>query len=115
MTIGATTASLYAEQHISLTHGWLPYTVQALAVAVLVFAVGWRNRRWRTVWLPAAVALGVALTAAARWVVASQGWSDEPAPTQLLVWTAVTSAAAVLLIVGWRATRWWRRGLAVIS
>ncbi len=115
VTIGATTASLYAEQHISLTHGWLPYTVQALAVAVLVFAVGWRNRRWRTVWLPAAVALGVALTAAARWVVASQGWSDEPAPTPLLVWTAVTSAAAVLLIVGWRATRWWRRGLAVVS
>ncbi len=115
VTIGATTASLYAEQHISLTHGWLPYTIQALAVAVLVFAVGWRNRRWRTVWLPAAVASGVAVTAAARWVVASQGWSDEPAPTQLLVWTAVTSAAAVLLIVGWRATRWWRRGLAVVS
>jgi len=106
VTIGATTTSVYGEQHVSLMHGWLPFTVQALAVAVLILAVGWRNRRWRTVWLPVAGASGVALTATARWVVASQGWSDEPAPTQLLVWTAVTGAAAVLRIVGWRATRW---------
>ena len=35
MTIGATNTGLYGEQHVSLTHGWLPFTVQALAAAVL--------------------------------------------------------------------------------
>ncbi|MGX9672987.1 alpha/beta hydrolase [Mycobacterium sp. HM-7] len=115
MTIGAANAELYGEQHVSLTHGWLPITVQALAVAVLLLAIGWRNGRWRTVWLPVAAASGLLLAAAARWIMASQGWSDEPAPTRLWIWTAVTGAAAVLLIVGWHATRWWRRALAMLS
>jgi len=85
VTIGATNTGLYGEQHVSLMHGWLPFTVQALAVAVLILAVGWRNSRWRAVWLPFAAVSGLLLTAAARWVMASQGWSDGPAPTRLWI------------------------------
>ncbi|MUL63511.1 hypothetical protein BOO86_03470 [Mycobacterium sp. CBMA 234] len=96
-------------------HGWLPTTVQAVALTVLILAIGWRNRRWRTIWLPAAVVAAVLLTMAARWFVASQGWSDEPAPPGVWVWTGVTAAALILLILGWRATRWWRRGMAALS
>ena len=35
--------------HVSLMHGWLPIAAQALAAALLILAIGWRNRRWRTV------------------------------------------------------------------
>ncbi|MDH6247698.1 alpha/beta hydrolase-fold protein [Mycobacterium sp. OTB74] len=95
--------------------GWLPLSIQIAATVVLIVAVGWRSRRWRTVWLPVAAAFGAALTAGAHWFVTSQGLSDEPAPTQLWVWTGISGAALALLVLGWRATRWWRRGLAVLS
>ncbi len=36
-----------AENHTSLMHGWVPGVVQAVSVAVLLMAVGWRSRRWR--------------------------------------------------------------------
>ena len=46
--------------HLSLMHGWLPVTVQLIAGAVLIAAIGWRTRRWRLVWLPWAALIGVA-------------------------------------------------------
>ena len=49
--------------HLSLMHGWLPITVQVVAGILLIAAIGWRNRRWRLVWLPWAALVGVALAA----------------------------------------------------
>ena len=59
--------------HISLMHGWLPITVQVVAGILLIAAIGWRNRRWRLVWLPWAALVGVALAVAAYWYIASRG------------------------------------------
>ncbi|TPG32289.1 alpha/beta hydrolase [Mycolicibacterium hodleri] len=90
-------------------HGWLPLTIQIVTVAVLLAAIGWRNRRWRLVWLPVAAIVGVAVASAAYWFITSQGMSDDPAPKLLWVWLVVTGGAAVVLVAGWRHARWWRR------
>ncbi len=54
------TGQFLASGHTSLMHGWVPITVQAVTAIVLALAVGWRSRRWRTVCLPLAVAIGAA-------------------------------------------------------
>ena len=51
--------------HLSLMHGWIPTTVQVIAVVALIAAIGWRTRRWRLVWVPWAVLVGVALAVTA--------------------------------------------------
>ena len=80
-------------------HGWLPWTIQAIAVTVLVIAIGWRSRRWRLIWLPAAAAVGAVLTGTAHWFVTAQGLAGDPAPKVLWVWIAVTGIATVVLVV----------------
>jgi S-formylglutathione hydrolase FrmB len=108
-------ASGYRQQQLSLMHGWLPLTVQAVAVLILLAAIGWRSRRWRFVWLPVAAGIGVALAATAHWYVSSEGLADDPAPNLLWVWIAATGLSAVVLVVGWRGARWWRRSAAVVA
>src|SRR5437588_9059968 len=46
-------AQLLTSGHTSLMHGWVPAAIQVAAGVVLVAGVGWRSRRWRTMWLPA--------------------------------------------------------------
>ncbi|WP_083410713.1 alpha/beta hydrolase [Mycolicibacterium rutilum] len=96
-------------------HGWIPVTVQLLAAAALLAAIGWRTRRWRLVWVPWAVLCGVALAVAAYWFIASEGLADNPAPRELWVWIALTGTAAAVLFAGWRGARWWRRGASLAA
>ena len=114
-TLLADPAAGYRQQHLSLMHGWLPLTVQAIAVVVLLAAVGWRNRRWRLIWLPVAVGIGVVLSATAYWYISSEGLAGDPAPNLLWIWIAVTGVAAVVLVVGWRGAKWWRRGVSTLA
>ncbi|WP_281878922.1 alpha/beta hydrolase [Nocardia sputorum] len=100
---------------ISLLHGWLPSTVELLAVALLLIAIARRARRWWSIQLPACVAVGVAAALAAAWYVADEGLASDPAPAQLWAWVGGTAAAAAIAIVGWRGARWWRRGIAVLA
>ena len=44
---------------VSLMHGWVPPTVQVLALVLLVCALGWRSRRWWMRRVPFAAGLGV--------------------------------------------------------
>jgi S-formylglutathione hydrolase FrmB len=96
-------------------HGWVPLTVQAIAVVVIVVAVGWRNPTWRRFWLPAAVVFGAILAACGYWYVSLEGLADDPAPNLLWIWTTVTGASIVVLVAGWRGARWWRRGASVVA
>jgi S-formylglutathione hydrolase FrmB len=93
-------------------HGWLPLTIQAVTVIVLLAAIARRGRRWRLVWLPMAVLVGAGLAAASHWFIASQGLAGDPAPNLLWVWLAVTGVAAVVFVAGWPGARWWRRALS---
>lgn len=104
-----------ASAHTSLMHGWVPTTVQVVTAIALALAVGWRSRRWRTLWLPVAALLGGAGAYGARWYIVDRGLSGEPAPSALWLWIALTGMAAAVLILGWRSARLWRRGAALLA
>ena len=101
--------------HISLMHGWIPVTMQLLAVLALVYAIGWRDRRWRLAWLPTAAVVGLTFIAVTYWNIASNGLSGEPAPLPLWIWVGLTGLAAGVAALGWRSARWWRRGVSVLA
>ena len=100
---------------MSLTHGWVPLTAQVIAVTVLLFAVGWRSRRWRLRWLPLALLGGVALSALVYWWIADQGWANDPAPLALWIWITLTGLSAGVVLLGWRGIRWRRRMLSLLA
>jgi len=107
--------AVLADNHTSLMHGWLPGVVQAVAVAMLLVAVGWRSRLWRMLLLPAAAVLGAASAACASWYIAHAGLADDPAPHLLWWWIAGSGAAAAIVILGWGSARWWRRSASLLS
>ena len=115
----ATTPSLasgaLASGHLSLRHGWLPATLQAVTAAVLTLGIGWRSWRWRTRRLPAAVAVGMSAAYAAHWFTVDRGLSDEPAPPTLFLWIALAGAALAALVLGWRTAQPWRRGAGLMA
>ncbi|CDO31923.1 alpha/beta hydrolase [Mycolicibacterium porcinum] len=104
-----------AYRGVSLLHGWLPPTLQALAAVALLAAIGWRTRRWRMIFLPCAIAVGVGLTVWARWFVHSQGLAGDPAPAALWIWIGLTGLAVAVLALGWRGSHWRRRTVAVAA
>ncbi len=93
----------------------MPIAIQAVAAATLVAAIGWRTRRWRLIWLPAAIAAGVVVAAWAHWYIDSQGMAGDPAPRSLIVWIGATGLAIAVAVLGWRGIRWWRRGVSVLA
>ena len=112
--VAAAQANNY-RQGLSLLHGWLPIVIQAVAAAVLVAAIGWRTRRWRLIWLPVSIAVGVAVALWAHWFIDSQGMAGDPAPRSLMVWIGLTGLAIAVAVLGWPSARWWRRGVAVLA
>lgn len=106
-------APLLVNQHTSLMHGWLPVLVQAATAVLLVLAVGWRSRRWRVLSLPIAAAVGIAVAALVHWYIESHGLTDEPAPRALWLWVALSGAAAVVVVMGWRSARRWQRAVSI--
>src|SRR6201996_6120656 len=96
-------------------HGWVPGVVQAVSIAMLLVAVGWRSRLWRLFYLPVAAVLGAASAACSSWYIAHAGLTDDPAPHLLWWWIAGTGAAAAIVILGWGSARWWRRSASVLA
>ena len=103
--------------HLSLMHGWLPTAVQILAAVALLTAIGWRTRRWRSVWLPWSVLLGGGLAVAAYCYVQSAGVADDtnPAPATLWIWIALCGVAFGVLVSGWSGAQWWRRTASILA
>lgn len=100
-------------EQISLMHSWLPVTVQVIAAMALGLAVGWRTRRWRLLWLPAAAAVGGIVFVVAHRYIADT--ATKAVPVALYVWIALAAMAAAVLLLGWRGARWWRRGLSILA
>jgi len=100
---------------LSLLHGWLPPALQVLALLVVVAAVDWRRRSWFKRVLPAALIAAAAVTGLSYWYIGSIGLAGEPAPASLWLWIAMSGLAAAVVLLGWLGSRWWRRGLAVLS
>lgn len=99
---------------LSLMHGWVPATVQAITVVVLGAAVGWRSQRWRERWLPVTTILGVALAIWARRYIGEMGIAGDPAPRVLWIWVALTGPAVGTLMSAGARVRWWRRGVSML-
>ncbi|MDT5119054.1 MAG: hypothetical protein QOE30_4793, partial [Mycobacterium sp.] len=98
-----------------ITHGWIPLSVQVLATATVLLAIGRRSRRWVLVSIPLALLAGAALTAAVHWYIVDQGLADDPAPLVLWLWIAATGVAAAIVALGWRGTAWRRRAVSVFA
>lgn len=98
---------------LSLLDGWFPLALQGLVAVLLLVAVGRRTAR-RPGRVGLVVVLG-ALGALAAWLsFRGSGLASDPAPLLLWVWVGATVAAVVVVVVGWRGARWWRRGLSVL-
>jgi S-formylglutathione hydrolase FrmB len=100
---------------MSITHGWIPLSVQVLATATVLLAIGRRSRRWVLVSIPLALLAGAALAAAVHSYIVDQGLADDPAPLVLWLWIAATGVAAAIVALGWRGSAWWRRAVSVFA
>lgn len=100
---------------LSLMRGVIPTAVELITVGALVYAIGWRGRRWRTVWLPVAVATGVLFGVLVHWYYGTLGLASEPAPWHLWLWVGLIGFAAVIAVAGWRSAGWWRRNASVFA
>ena len=100
---------------VSLLQGWLPTTVQVLALLLAVVMVARPGRKWWLVWVPAATAVGVAVACGSRWYSNSQGMSGAPLPWILWVWFGLASAAVVVAAVGWTFGRHCQQAVAVAA
>lgn len=98
-----------ARRGISLLHGWLPLTLQAVVVLAVLAVVGWRSRRWRLLWLPLAIAVGGGTALWAHWWTNSEGLAGDPAPAELWIWIGVTGFALAIAAFGWPSAGWPRR------
>ena len=116
VTIVLAAAGDFRQHHLSLMHGWLPLTIQAVAVVVLVAAIGWRTRRWRRLWLPVGNRLRRRAGSRCLLVHLVRG-----ALRAILLRICCGSgsrcpgAPLVVLVAGWRGARWWRRGASVLG
>ena len=101
---------------MSLTSGFVPITLQIIALIALVVGVGRRRRSWLLRWGTVAVLVGVAFAMAVWLVVKNQGWSNEPASAGTVFWVATTGVAVAMAVMGWGgAATWWRRVVSVLA
>jgi S-formylglutathione hydrolase FrmB len=105
----------YTRGGLSLLTGWLPLTLEIVAAVVLLVVVLRSTRRWYLLWLPLAALVGAGVALAIRYEVSADGLTNDPAPVALWIWTGLTAAAVVVVVVGWRGSRWWRRALSVLA
>ncbi len=100
---------------VSLLGGWLPFTIEIVTAVAVLAVIGWRTRRWRLVWLPVCVGVGIIGALAARGYSNSEGLASDPAPLMLWIWTGVFAGVVAVAVLGWRRAAWWRRGLSVLA
>jgi S-formylglutathione hydrolase FrmB len=100
---------------LSLMHGLIPLVLQAICICSIMLAIGRRTRRWRLVWLPVGVVVGVLLAVWAQWYIRSHGLSGDRPPFILWLWIGCLGLAATVLLAGWRDSRWWRRVVSVLA
>ena len=101
--------------NVSLLGGWLPAMLDVVAVAALVVAVGWRDRRWRVRAVPMIVGGATFGTLIAAYPAARLFGVTDPLPFHVWLWFGAGLAALIVLAAGWRSARWWRRGTAVVA
>jgi S-formylglutathione hydrolase FrmB len=100
---------------VSLLHGWLPLTIEIVAIVLLLIAIVRLTRRWWLIRIPIAVVLGV-VAAVAGWIyMNNQGLASDPAPVVLWICVGAMVASLVIVVIGWPGARWWQRVAAILA
>lgn len=100
---------------MSLLTGWLPLTVELLAIVLIAVAIARRTRRWWLIWIPVCVGVGLLSVLIAVRTEHAEGLASDPPPAQLWWWVGLSGFAVAVLVVGMRPTQMWRRGVAVLA
>ncbi|MBB5915714.1 S-formylglutathione hydrolase FrmB [Nocardia transvalensis] len=100
---------------ISLLHGWLPLTIELVALALLAVAIVRFTPRWWLIRVPICLALGVAAAVASWAYMNNEGLASDPAPLLLWVCIGATAVALAVAVAGWPGARWWRRAAAIVA
>ncbi len=100
---------------IHLLSGWFPTIVEVITAALVLTAVGWRTRRWRTVWVPVAIAVGTITSIGLYFYLDNRGLAPDSAPVLFWVFAAVTAMVVVVITAGIRSARWWQHAAAAIA
>lgn len=100
---------------ISLMRGAIPIAVELLTIVALVYAIGWRGRRWRVVSVPAGAVAGALFGAIVHWHYETLGLASESAPWPMWLWVSLTGFSVAIAVVGWRGAGWWRRNASVFA
>jgi S-formylglutathione hydrolase FrmB len=87
---------------VSLLEGWVPVLTQTVAIAALLVAIARPSRRWWIFAVPAAAIVGYALAVGMRHYITAEGWTTNSLPAGMSIWIALTGAAIVMLVAGWR-------------
>ena len=82
---------------------------------MLLAAICGRSRRWLAACVPLGLTAGIGLAAATHWYIKDQGLAEDRVPHALWVCIGATGLAAVVVVVGWRGARWWRRSVSVVA
>jgi hypothetical protein len=99
---------------VSLLDGWVPVVAQTVAIAALLVAVARPSRRWWLIAVPAAAVVGVALAVGVRRYITAEGLTTNPVPAAMSIWIALTGAAIVVLVAGWRKSARWRKAALAV-
>ncbi|WP_194290961.1 alpha/beta hydrolase [Nocardia aurantia] len=100
---------------LSLLHGWLPLTIELVALALLIIAIVRPSRQWWLIRVPIALVIAVAAGLAGLYYMNEQGLASDPAPPLLWVCVGATAAAIAIAVLGWPRARWWYRVVAILA
>jgi hypothetical protein len=90
---------------MSLLTGWLPLTVELLAIVLIAVAIARRTRRWWLIWIPVCVGVGLLSVLIAVRTEHAEGLASDPPPAQLWWWVGLSGFAVAVLVVGMRHPR----------
>ncbi|WP_066901407.1 alpha/beta hydrolase [Mycolicibacterium houstonense] len=100
---------------MSLISGWIPITLELLALVALACTIGRQPRSTLLRWVTIALLAGVLFAVVVRLTVKFQGWSERPASLGAVIWVTVIGFASAIMILAWRGRRWRRRLLSVVA
>ncbi|WP_156686234.1 alpha/beta hydrolase-fold protein [Mycobacterium sp. Marseille-P9652] len=96
-------------------HGPIPVALQVITGAALAYVIVRRGRRWRTLWVPLAAAVGAATGSVAHECYSNLGLASEPPPWRMWGWVCLVGVATAAAVFGWRGAGWWRRNAAAFA
>jgi S-formylglutathione hydrolase FrmB len=113
LRLGTVSAEKVEEMGLSLTHGWLPVLVTALAALALAGTTLRSDRHWWSRRVPLALAATAVITVAITALLRSSHLVADNYPKSFLLWGGSAIFAVVVATMGWAHAPAWRRWVSV--